>query len=80
MIAYYVHDEKKKDDIIVLPDPGCAVPVDRQRMEAGIVANTVNIASRLVIKPRPAGFQTGALASSAGAVPPATAARRGTKS
>jgi hypothetical protein len=33
MIAYYVHDDKKKDDLIVLPDPGCAVPVDRQRME-----------------------------------------------
>ena len=39
MIAYYVHDVKKKDDLIVLPDPGCAVPVDRQRMEDFISVN-----------------------------------------
>ena len=36
MIAYYVHDNKKKDDVIVLPDLGCTVSVDRQRMEAFI--------------------------------------------
>lgn len=39
MIAYYVHDSKKKDDIIVLPDLGCTVAVDRQRMEAFISVN-----------------------------------------
>jgi hypothetical protein len=27
MIAYYVYDEKKEDDTIVLPDTGCSVPV-----------------------------------------------------
>jgi hypothetical protein len=36
MIAYYVHDDKKKDDVIVLPDLGCTVAVDRQRLEAFI--------------------------------------------
>ena len=36
MIAYYVHDNKKKDDLVVLPDLGCTVPVDRQRLEAFI--------------------------------------------
>ena len=39
MIAYYVHDEKKKDDLIVLPDPGCTVTVDRQRMNDFISVN-----------------------------------------
>jgi hypothetical protein len=39
MIAYYVHDNKKKDDLIVLPDLGCTVSVDRQRMEAFISVN-----------------------------------------
>ena len=39
MIAYYVHDNKKKNDVIVLPDPGCTVTVDRQRMEAFISVN-----------------------------------------
>ena len=36
MIAYYIHDEKKNDDIIMLPDMGCAVDVDKERMEAFI--------------------------------------------
>ncbi len=39
MIAYYVHDNKKKNDVIVLPDLGCTVTVDRQRMEAFISVN-----------------------------------------
>jgi hypothetical protein len=39
VIAYYVHDNKKKNDVIVLPDPGCSVTVDRQRMEAFISVN-----------------------------------------
>ena len=39
MIAYYVHDNKKKNDVIVLPDSGCTVTVDRQRMEAFISVN-----------------------------------------
>ena len=39
MIAYYVHDNKKKNDVIVLPDPGCTVTVDRQRMESFISVN-----------------------------------------
>ena len=36
MIAYFVHDSKKENDIIVLPDRECAVPVDRVRLEAFI--------------------------------------------
>lgn len=36
MIAYFVHDEKKNDDMIVMPDMSCAVPVDRARMETFI--------------------------------------------
>ena len=36
MLAYYVHDDKKKNDVIVLPDMGCTVSVDRERMEAFI--------------------------------------------
>lgn len=36
MIAYYVHDKKKKDDVVVLPELGCTVAVNRQRMEAFI--------------------------------------------
>ncbi len=39
MIAYYVHDNKKKNDVIVLPDLGCTVTVDRPRMEAFISVN-----------------------------------------
>ena len=36
MIAYYVHDAKKENDLIVIPDRECSVPVDRQRLEAFI--------------------------------------------
>lgn len=36
MIAYYVHDKKKESDLIVLPELGCRVAVDRARMEAFI--------------------------------------------
>ena len=39
MIAYYVHDDKKKDDLIVLSELGCTVPVSRQRMEDFISVN-----------------------------------------
>lgn len=39
MLAYYVHDDKKENDVIVLPDMGCTVPVDRERMEAFISVN-----------------------------------------
>ena len=30
MIAYYVHDEKKEDDLIILPQMGCRLSVDPQ--------------------------------------------------
>ena len=36
MIAYYVYDEEKEHDVIVLPDRECSVPVDAERMEAFI--------------------------------------------
>ncbi len=36
MIAYYVHDPKKENDLIVLPKLGCRVAVDADRMEAFI--------------------------------------------
>ena len=39
MIAYYVHDDKKEEDLIVLPDLGCTVTVTRQRMEDFISVN-----------------------------------------
>jgi hypothetical protein len=39
MLAYYVHDDRKENDVIVLPDMGCAVPVDRERMAAFISVN-----------------------------------------
>ena len=39
MIAYYVHDDKKEADLIVLPDPGCTVSVTRERMEDFISVN-----------------------------------------
>ena len=39
MIAYYVHDNKKETDLIVLPDMGCSVAVDAGRMEAFISVN-----------------------------------------
>jgi hypothetical protein len=36
MIAYYVHDQKKDNDLIVLPEMGCSVAVDAARMESFI--------------------------------------------
>ena len=36
MIAYYVHDEKKNDDVIMMPDMACAVTVDKDKLEAFI--------------------------------------------
>jgi hypothetical protein len=33
MIAYYVHDPRKAQDTIYLPDLGCFVPVDKKAME-----------------------------------------------
>ena len=41
MIAYYVHDAKKKDDVIVIPDRECTIPVDRDRLEAFISVDPV---------------------------------------
>jgi hypothetical protein len=39
MIAYYVHDDKKEEDLIVLPELGCTVSVTRQCMEDFISVN-----------------------------------------
>jgi hypothetical protein len=39
MIAYYIYDRKKEDDLIVLPEMGCSVKVDAARMEAFISVN-----------------------------------------
>jgi hypothetical protein len=36
MLAYYVHDEKQNNDVILLPDMSCAVNVDKEKMEAFI--------------------------------------------
>ena len=36
MIAYFVHDKKKDNDLIVLPEMGCSVAVDGARLEAFI--------------------------------------------
>lgn len=41
MIAYYVHDEKKENDVIVIPDRECTIPVDKERMEAFISVDPV---------------------------------------
>ena len=41
MIAYYVHDSKKENDVIVIPDRECTVPVDRERLEAFISVDPV---------------------------------------
>lgn len=40
MIAYYVHDEKKGEDSVVLPDMGCSVPVTAQIMKNFIGVHT----------------------------------------
>ena len=36
MIAYFVHDEKQNDDIILMPEMSCAVHVDKAKLEAFI--------------------------------------------
>jgi len=36
MIAYFVHNKKEQVDIIVIPDLGCRVPVDAERLQAFI--------------------------------------------
>ena len=41
MIAYYVHDSKKKNDFIVIPDKECTIPVDRERLETFISVDPV---------------------------------------
>ena len=41
MIAYYVHDAKKENDVIVIPDRECAVPVDKARLESFISVDPV---------------------------------------
>jgi hypothetical protein len=41
MIAYYVHDDKKENDVIIIPSRECAVPVDRARLEAFISVDPV---------------------------------------
>ena len=41
MIAYYVHDEKKENDVIVIPDRECTISVDKARMEAFISVDPV---------------------------------------
>ena len=41
MIAYYDHDEKKKNDVIVIPDRECTISVDKERMESFIAVDPV---------------------------------------
>jgi hypothetical protein len=41
MIAYFVHDRKKKRDLIVLPDRACSVEVTPQYMESFISVDPV---------------------------------------
>ena len=41
MIAYYVHNEKKENDVIVIPDRECTIPVDKKRMAAFISVDPV---------------------------------------
>ena len=36
MIAYFVHNKQEQGDTIVIPDIGCRVPVDAERLEAFI--------------------------------------------
>jgi len=40
MIAYYVHDEQKKADVIVIPDMGCSIPVTSDIMKRFIGVHT----------------------------------------
>ena len=39
MIAYFVHNQKDRADIIVIPDKGCSVPVDESRLKDFISVN-----------------------------------------
>jgi hypothetical protein len=39
VIAYFVHNKKKPGDIIVIPDLGCRVPVDAERLQAFIAVS-----------------------------------------
>lgn len=41
MIAYYVYDEGKKKDLVILPEMGCAVTVDADVMADFIGATPV---------------------------------------
>ena len=41
MIAYYVHDEKKQEDLIVIPEMGCAIAVTKKAFEEFISVNPV---------------------------------------
>ena len=36
VIAYFVHNKKEQGDSIVIPDLGCRVPVDAERLQAFI--------------------------------------------
>ncbi|MGB5984015.1 MAG: hypothetical protein WBG37_01825 [Desulfobacterales bacterium] len=38
MDAFYVHDPRKKDDLIILPQSSCSVTVDAQRLREFIGA------------------------------------------
>ena len=39
MIAYCVHDEKKENDTIVIPEMGCSIPVTPEVLEKFISVN-----------------------------------------
>ena len=41
MIAYYVYDDKKENDVIVIPNRECTIPVDRERLESFISVDPV---------------------------------------
>jgi hypothetical protein len=36
VIAYFVHNKKEQGDTILIPDLGCRVPVDAERLQAFI--------------------------------------------
>lgn len=39
MIAYFVHNSENQNDIVVLPELGCSVPVDDACLKSFISAN-----------------------------------------
>jgi hypothetical protein len=39
VIAYFVHNKKEQVDTIVIPDIGCRVPVDAERLQAFIAVS-----------------------------------------